>query len=148
MPAGSKQVLGPIVADITPARATNAVNVKVAAPATSTVVVGAPTLDLTYSGTVAAGPKPMRVFAQLVDDKTGVVIGNQITPIKVTLDGASHTTSVPLEMISFSFEPGTSVTLQLVATTGAYAVPRLGGSVDFTKAHVELPVVTGLTRGA
>ena len=146
VPAGSKQVLGPIVADITPARATNAVNVKIAAPASDAMVVGAPKLDLTYSGTVAAGPKPMRVFAQLVDDKTGVVIGNQITPIKVTLDGASHTTSVPLEMISFSFVPGTSVTLQLVATTGAYAVPRLGGNVDFTKVHVELPVVTGLTR--
>ena len=146
VPAGSKQVLGPIVANITPARAANAVNVKIAAPATTATVVGAPKLDLTYSGTVAAGPKPMRVFAQLVDDETGVVIDNQITPIKVTLDGASHTTSVPLEMISFSFAPGTSVTLQLVATTGAYAVPRLGGNVAFSKVHVELPVVTGLTR--
>jgi ABC-2 type transport system ATP-binding protein len=146
VPAGSKQVLGPIVADITPARATNAVNVKIAAPATTAMVVGAPKLDLTYSGTVAAGPKPMRVFAQLVDDTTGVVIGNQITPIKVELDGASHTASVPLEMISFSLVPGASVTLQLVATTGAYATPRLGGNVAFTKVHVELPVVTGLTR--
>jgi ABC-2 type transport system ATP-binding protein len=141
-------VLGPIVADITPARATNAVDVKIAAPASTATVVGAPKLDLTYSGTVAAGPKPMRVFAQLVDDKTGVVIGNQITPIKVTLDGATHTTSVPLEMISFAFVPGASVTLQLVATTGAYGVPRLGGNVAFAKVHVELPVVTGLSQKA
>ena len=121
---------------------------KIATPAATATIVGAPQLDLTYSGTVSPGPKPVRVFAQLIDDKTGLVIGNQVTPIKVTLDGASHTTSVPLEMISFSSVPGAHVTLQLVATTDAYAVPRLGGNVDFTNVHIELPVVTGLTRGA
>ena len=35
--------------------------------ATPVVVVGAPRLRLTYSGTVAAGDRPERVFAQLVD---------------------------------------------------------------------------------
>ncbi len=37
------------------------------------------------------------------------------------------------------------MTLQLVATTVAYAPPRLGGRVEFTKVHVALPTVRGLT---
>ena len=47
-----------------------------------------------------ANDRPTRVFAQLVDDTTGLVIGNQITPIEVTLDGQSHTAQVPMEMIA------------------------------------------------
>jgi hypothetical protein len=34
-----------------------------------------------------------------------------------------------------------------VATTVAYAQPRLGGSVDLTSVRVALPVVTGMQRG-
>ena len=45
------------------------------------VVVGAPRLVLTYSGTVPAGTRPTRVFAQLVDRSTGLVLGNQVTPV-------------------------------------------------------------------
>jgi ABC-2 type transport system ATP-binding protein len=59
----------------------------------------------------------------------------------VTLDGRTHTTSVPLEIVAFTGEPGHTVQLQLVATTVAYAQPRLGGDVDFLHIHVSLPVV-------
>jgi ABC-2 type transport system ATP-binding protein len=108
------------------------------------MAVGAPMLTLTYSGTSPASAKPTRVFAQLVDDKTGLVLGNQITPIKVTLNGKSQTTTTPLEMVSFATTPGSSLTLQLVATTGAYAVPALGGKVTFSAIHIDVPTVTGL----
>jgi ABC-2 type transport system ATP-binding protein len=111
------------------------------------LLVGAPSVTLRYSGSVAPGERPERVFAQLVDDGTGLVIGNQVTPIPVVLDGATHETTVPLEMISFDARPGSTVTLQLVATTVAYGQPRLGGSVTFRSAKVSLPVVTGLRRG-
>jgi hypothetical protein len=47
-------------------------------------------------------------------------------------------------MISHTFANGESVTLQLVASTVAYAPPRFGGSVDFTKIHVALPMAKGL----
>jgi len=93
------------------------------------------------------GERPTRVFAQLVDESTGLVLGNQVTPIEVTLDGRSHTASVPLEMIAFTGRPGAHIELQLVATTVAYAAPRLGGSVDFSRVHISLPVVTGATAG-
>lgn len=42
-------------------------------------------------------------------------------------------------------QPGTTITLQLVATTVAYAVPRLGGSIDFSAIAIKLPTGSGLT---
>ncbi|MFM7063316.1 MAG: hypothetical protein ACKO04_07460 [Actinomycetes bacterium] len=51
-------------------------------------------------------------------------------------------------MIAFSARPGQSLTLQLVATTSAYATPRLGGSVTFSKVVVSLPTVTGTSTGS
>jgi ABC-2 type transport system ATP-binding protein len=142
---GSKNPIDGIASSITPAKATNAVNVSVAARR-ETLVAGAPMLTLRYSGTSPAGAPPTRVFAQLVDDAQEVVVGNQITPIPVQLDGRSHTITLPLEMVSQRLARGESVTLQLVASTVAYAPPRLGGRIDFAKIHVELPVVRGFTR--
>lgn len=140
-------VLTGLVVAITPAKADHAVNVTVDPP-TDGMALGAPQLTLTYSGTTPAGDRPTRVFAQLVDDETGLVVGNQITPIAVTLDGTDHTATVPMEMIAHRVRPGKTLTLQLVATTVAYAGPRLGGSVTFDDITVELPVVTsGLTEG-
>lgn len=138
------QVIGGLVAPITPAPAANAVDVPVAFGNRAAVVLGAPELRVTYHGTVPPGPRPTRVFAQLVDDATGLVVGNQITPVPVALDGRSHTASVPLEMVILAGRPGDHLHLQLVATTVAYAQPRLGGSVDFTAIHLSLPTVAGL----
>lgn len=64
--------------------------------------------------------------------------------MKVEADGASHTLTVPLELVVFSATAGSKLTLQLVASTVAYAQPRLGGSVDFAAIAVELPTTTGL----
>ncbi len=141
--AGNKDPLAGFASGITPARATNAANVT-AEFATPAVVVGAPTLALSYKGTTPAGSRPTRVFAQLVDDSTGIVLGNQITPIEITLDGATHQLSVPLEAVAFTGRAGARVTLQLVATTVAYAQPRLGGTVTFEKIDLTLPVAAGL----
>ena len=81
------------------------------------------------------------MFAQLVDDTTGVVIGNQVTPVDVTLDGKPHTASAELELIAQHLTPGHTVTLQLVATTVAYAVPRLDGRITFDSVTISLPTV-------
>ncbi len=141
--ADNKDLLAGVAAGITPAKATNAVNVDVDF-ATPVVVVGAPQLKLSYTGTSPAGARPTRVFAQLVDDATGIVLGNQITPIQVTLDGKPHQTSVPLEVVAYTAHVGAHVTLQMVATTTAYAQPRLGGSITFDSIDVSLPVAAGL----
>ena len=126
-------------------KAAHAVNVPFVVPRTAPLV-GAPQLRLTYSGSAPAGVRPTRIFAQLVDDSTGIVMGNQITPIAVTLDGRSHTIAVPLEMVAFTAKPNAHLTLQLVATTTAYGQPRLGGSVTFSSIQLELPAVTDVSR--
>ena len=40
---------------------------------------------------------------------------------------------------------GELLTLQLVATTPAYAEPRLGGNITFDAVNITLPTVTGVT---
>ena len=128
---------------VTPARAVNAANLTVDF-ADEAVLVGAPKVTLAYTGTVAAGDRPTEVFAQLVDETTGLVLGNQVTPIPVTLDGAAHEVTMPIEIIAHHVTPGSKITLQIVATTVAYAQPRLDGQIDFTRIAIELPVVAGL----
>jgi ABC-2 type transport system ATP-binding protein len=123
-------------ATVAAAKASNAVNVKIPTPAAGRLVVGAPTLKLTYRGRAAA----RHVLAQLVDDATGKVLGNQITPIPVRLDGATHTVSRPLEPIAASTHAGSSFTLQLVAQSTAYDLRPKGGKVAFRKVSVSLPV--------
>jgi ABC-2 type transport system ATP-binding protein len=142
-PANNPDLLAKLVGPITPAPAADAVNVNVTVGSRTAVVAGAAQLTLTYQGTVANGTRPTRIFAQLVDATTGLVLGNQITPIDVTLDGRQHTTTAPLEMVAYTTGPGTRLVLQIVATTVAYAQPRLGGAVELD-AHLVLPVAGNL----
>lgn len=139
----SSSVLASIVADIVPGPAENAVEVPITT-SRDALVVGAPRLTFTYRGTVPEGPEPTRVFAQLVDEETGTVVGNQVTPVAVTLDGAEHTVEVDLETVAHDLAAGSTLTLQLVATTVSYATPRLGGEVTFSSVEVSLPTTTAL----
>ncbi|MCU1355816.1 MAG: X-Pro dipeptidyl-peptidase [Acidimicrobiales bacterium] len=145
-PAGD--VLGGLVGGITPAKATNAVNVTIDPGKVDGLAIGAPILSITYEGTVKDGPEPVRAFAQLIDDDTGRVVGNQITPFKVTLDGVVRTATIPLEVIAQHLEPGHTLTLQIVATTTAYSVPRLGGEIGFSRIRISLPVAKDLRPAA
>jgi ABC-2 type transport system ATP-binding protein len=138
------QQLGALVAPITPGPATNAVDVPVTVPRAG-VVVGSPRLSFHYTGTVPAGVQPTRIFAQLVDTTSGLVLGNQVTPIAVTLDGHAHVVTVPLEIVAYTAGPTSHLELQLVATTVTYATPRLGGLVTCWGVHVALPVAATLT---
>jgi ABC-2 type transport system ATP-binding protein len=144
---GNSGPLGTISLPITPGKASNAVNVPISV-ANAANIVGAPKLTIDYSGTTPAGAAPTRVFAQLVDDATGLVLGNQITPIPVILDGAAHTATFPLEIVAFTAKPGAKLTLQIVPTTVAYTQPRLGGKITFDTVKIELPTVTGVTDAA
>jgi ABC-2 type transport system ATP-binding protein len=128
-----------IAAPVAATKATNAVNVRVPAAHATTSLVGAPTVTLTYTGTGTALTTGTKVFAQVVDDATGVVLGNQITPIPVTLDARPHTITAPLEIVSATAKPGETFTLQLVASSTAYDIQRSGGAVHFSRIHVELP---------
>jgi ABC-2 type transport system ATP-binding protein len=130
---GSGPLLG--VLPIGGTKAINAINLTVPAATTTTYVVGAPQLTLTYSGTGQA----THVYAQLVDDNTGLVLGNQVTPIPVTLDGQTHTISEPLQMVAETLSPGQSVTLQLVASAADYETITSLGQLKVSSMSLSLP---------
>ncbi len=132
--------LGGLVSGITPTKAATALEASYENDSgQDLLLLGAPTLHLTYSGTLPEGETDGRVFAQLIDDDSGLVVGNQITPIDVVLDGTSHEIEVPLEMVAHRLPAGSSITLQLIATTTAYATPSLGGSLDAEALSFEIP---------
>lgn len=122
-----------------PAPAKNAVSVGIKAKKAA-VVVGAPKLHLTYKGT--SKNKKVRVLAQLVDPKTKTVVGNQITPLALTLNGKRHKSDVAMEEITFSLRKGQRLQVQIVANSGAYDTFPKGGRVSFSKVKIGLPVVS------
>ena len=63
----------------------------------------------------------------------------------ITLDGDEHTAEVHLEVVAHHLVEGARVTLQLVATTPAYATPRLGGELTVTDVALELPTTDDLS---
>jgi ABC-2 type transport system ATP-binding protein len=125
-------------------KATNAVNVTTPAATADQVVLGAPTVKLTYSGT--ATQTDTSIYGQVVDDASGKVLGNLVTPIPVTLDGQSHTVTRPLEIVAATLHAGQTLTVQIVANTTAYFQQRAQGAVTLSKAEVTLPLVSPSTR--
>ena len=111
-------------------------NVTIRAPRAASIV-GAPRVTITYTG--SAPSADARVLAQVLDASTGKVLGNQITPLPVTLDGRSRTLVLPLELVAAAARRGSRFTLQLVAQSTIYDTHAAGGSVHFTKIHFSLP---------
>ena len=100
--------------------------------------LGAPKVTLSYSGT--ATDPDARVFAQIVDEEYGGVLGNQITPIPLTLDGQTHTVTRSLEVISATSPGGgAGFTLQITPSSTAYGPARAAGLANFHAIRVELP---------
>lgn len=123
---------------IVASRAPNAVNVPITAPA-GTQLLGEPTLSLTYSGTAASADG--RVYAQIVDEKTGYVLGNQATPVKVNLDGTQHTLELPLEAVASDAVAGSGYTLQIIGGTSTYFAARQPSAITFSKIAISIPTV-------
>jgi ABC-2 type transport system ATP-binding protein len=107
-------------------------------PAQAADVVGTPQLSLTYSGT--ALPAKTFIYAQIVNSATGLVEGNQATPIPVDLDGATHTISRPLEPIASRAAAGQSYKLQIIPSTTLYGVQTSLGLANFSDMHIDLPL--------
>lgn len=117
--------------------AANALTLTIPPVSATTYVVGAPQLSLTYSGSGSA----THVYAQLVDG-WGAVIGSQVTPVPVTLDGDTHTVTVALEQVAQTLLCGQQVTLQLVASAGTYQtiIPAFG-TLRVAEMELTLPTV-------
>ncbi|WP_192860051.1 CocE/NonD family hydrolase [Mycobacterium sp. MS1601] len=99
-------------------------------------IVGAPTVTLTYSGVGTS----RTIYAQLVDDKTGLVVGNLVTPIPVTLDGRQHTVEIKMENIAYTMADSRDVLrLQIVDSAVAYEDFTSFGIVNVSDVAISLP---------
>ncbi|MCV7344982.1 X-Pro dipeptidyl-peptidase [Mycolicibacterium rhodesiae] len=125
------------VVPIGSSRAIDALNYTTPAVTSTTYVVGAPHLSFTYSGTGSGD----HLYAQLVDNSTGQVLGNQVTPIKVTLDGTERVADVDLEMVAQTLRPGQKVTLQVFGSSASYRAVGALGSVTVSNVELSLPTV-------
>jgi ABC-2 type transport system ATP-binding protein len=124
---------------------TNSVNIGLEPPTRATQMLGAPVLRLNYKG--SATPADDRVYAQLVDDRTHMVLGNQTTPVPTVLDGKPHSLTVPLESVAIDAKPGSRYSLQITDGSNVYFGQRSAGSVSFSKIAVSIPTLApGATR--
>ena len=125
-----------------------AVEVPITGPANGTPIVGAPQLRLRYTATGVstygaavdgAAKNRTYVYAQIVDDARHRVVGNQATPIPITLDGQEHELSLSLERIATK-PTSAGYSLQIVPQTSVYDGQRAAGRVDLRSIDIELPL--------
>jgi ABC-2 type transport system ATP-binding protein len=100
-------------------------------------IVGEPKVTITYSGTGL--PATTFAYAQVVDLTTGHVVGNQATPIPLTLDGASHTITRSLNGIAYNAAPSSRLQLQIIPATGLYREQTTTGLVTLQTIKLVLP---------
>ncbi|WP_460302141.1 alpha/beta hydrolase family protein [Actinocorallia aurea] len=117
--------------------ADKAVNVPIPAPSGASQTVGSPRLTLHYQG--KAKKTETALFAQIVDRRTGKVVGNQATPLPVVLDGKRRSVTRDLEAIAHSLTPGSDLVLQIVPITGLFDWQRSAGTVEL-EAKISVPL--------
>jgi ABC-2 type transport system ATP-binding protein len=127
--------IGALLGILSGAEASNAVELTTEEAETTTYIVGAPKLTFTYSGTGSSS----HVYAQLVDNTTGLVLGNQVTPIAVTLDGTTHEAVVDLEPVAHTLAPGETLTVQIVASAVTYQALWSSGRLNVSTIKLTLP---------
>ena len=117
--------------------ASNAINVPVTVGA-NTQVVGAPTVTFTYQGIGTT----RAVFAQVVNNSTGQVLGNIVTPLPVILDGRERTQTFDLSDIVYTYggksNPG-SLTVQITSSATAFENFTSFGLINISNVQVTLP---------
>jgi ABC-2 type transport system ATP-binding protein len=116
-----------------------AVNVAIPPPSQHVDAVGEPKLTLDYQGT-STDPRGY-VFAQIVDEQRHLVLGNQVTPIAVRLDGLPHSLSHSLEGVAVAIEPGAKYTLQIAGGSSVYGPVRSAGTVSLRQIRLSMPSV-------
>ena len=116
--------------------AANAINIPVAVPI-GTQVVGAPTVSFTYAGLGTT----RAVYAQVVNNATGLVLGNVVTPLAVILDGRERTQTFDLSDIVYTYDPEGEGGLTVQITSSATAFENLTsfGLMNISNVTVTMP---------
>ena len=115
------------------------IEVAVPAPRRTAQVASAPRLTMTYRGTGA--PRGARVFAQIVDTRHRVVLGNEATPIPVVLDGRRRTVSRRLEIVAVALRASSRLRLQVIGAAGLYGRQRADASLAASRVRIALTTV-------
>ena len=100
-------------------------------------IVGSPTLSFEYQGIGAN----RFLYAQLVDNKTGLVVGNLVTPVAVTMDGRINTATVDMENIVYTVDDYSvdNLTLQITSSATPYQNFWSYGVVNISNVNLTLP---------
>jgi len=116
--------------------AANAINIPVAVP-TGTQVVGAPTVSFTYAGLGTT----RAVYAQVVNNATGLVLGNIVTPLPVILDGRERTQTFDLSDIVYTYDPEGEggLTVQITSSATAFENFTSFGLMNISNVTVTMP---------
>lgn len=124
-------------------KARNAINVAVPTQSAGAQYVGAPTLSFDYQG---LGTNRF-VYAQLVDNKTGLVVGNLVTPVAVTMDGRTHTATINMENIVYTVDDPNvdNLTLQITSSATAYENFTAYGVINISNIDLTLPTPQVIT---
>jgi ABC-2 type transport system ATP-binding protein len=118
------------------APAKNAVNTPIATTA-GDEIVGSPTVSFDYSGVGTTD----HVYVQIVDKSTGLVVGNIVTPVDVTLDGKQHTATVNMEDIAYTATPTTDLELQVVSSATPFLSLTSFGGMQISNVQIAMPIV-------
>ena len=110
-------------------------------------MIGFPRVSLTYRG--LALPQKTWLYAQVLDAQTNRIVGVQVTPVPVTLDGTTRKVSMNLEAIATRATASSRYRLQVVAGSLIYGAQRSIGTVNLSRVKVSLPVIgrKGSPRG-
>ena len=116
--------------------AANAINIPVAVPV-GTQVVGAPTVTFTYAGLGTT----RAVYAQVVNNATGLVLGNVVTPLAVILDGRERTQTFDLSDIVYTYDPEGEggLTVQITSSASAFENLTSFGLMNISNVTVTMP---------
>ncbi|MEI7518920.1 MAG: CocE/NonD family hydrolase, partial [Mycobacteriaceae bacterium] len=117
--------------------ASNAINVPITVGA-GTQVVGAPTLTFDYQGIGTT----RAVYAQVINNATGQILGNIVTPLPVTLDGKPRMLTMNLSDIVYTYDPkatGAQLTVQITSSASAFENLTSFGLMNISNVTVTMP---------
>ena len=119
--------------------------IRYAPPPVEGDIVGEPTVTLTYRG--FALPFATFLYARVVDAAAARVVGDQVTPIPVVLDGRWRTVTRKLEIVVLRGRPTSDVRLQVLTSAPLYGPQRSVGSVSVSSLTSSLPLVDAARSG-
>ncbi|MCG7595983.1 CocE/NonD family hydrolase [Mycobacterium sp. PSTR-4-N] len=124
--------------------ATNAVTIPLSNPDGEANVVGAPHVVINYSGLGSS----RHIYAQVVDKSTGLVVGNIVSPVPVTLNGRDQVAEIDLEDIAYTMTPDSELELQIFTTATPFLNFTQFGFVHIDSVEVSLPTTSaGVNQG-